>query len=359
MNQLLRLFVILFPIVVFFGCSTTSWIKDPSTGCEVFNPNPKPGEYIKYEGNCLNGKADGYGTLTWFQDSCAINRVSGRFVSGKLEGRVSIQYFESTASRFEGYFVSGTREGFGTYTFLCGKTVSGIFHKNELTDSVVIEWKNGKRYRGQMKGEDHMLGQGSLLFPNGDTYVGPFRNNKRHGKGVYKWSNGDTYEGEYDDDSSAGPGFYTFANGSKFAIDAIPSSMAIQKEQPSLQRTGLLNENTAKEFSSRLGKRLPYPESLRKVGAEMDAKVRVQIGSDGLIKKYRFSIERIVVTKQSKYSPSGYEPDPSERVISIQEEEAVNIIKAIQELSFQPASEEGVTFDLWISIPLHFRLRDY
>jgi hypothetical protein len=34
------------------------------------------------------------------------------------------------------------------------------------------------------------------MSENGDRYDGEWKNNKKHGTGVYKFSNGDVYEGE-------------------------------------------------------------------------------------------------------------------------------------------------------------------
>lgn len=36
-----------------------------------------------------------------------------------------------------------------------------------------------------------------MIFANGDTYEGQFKNNKFHGKGKYVWHTGDVYEGEF------------------------------------------------------------------------------------------------------------------------------------------------------------------
>jgi hypothetical protein len=44
-----------------------SWIADSVSGCKVWNPNPQPNETIKWSGDCRDGKANGFGTLEWFQ----------------------------------------------------------------------------------------------------------------------------------------------------------------------------------------------------------------------------------------------------------------------------------------------------
>ena len=42
------------------------WIKDPGTGCKVYDANLDAGEGITWSGACTNGKASGNGVLQWF-----------------------------------------------------------------------------------------------------------------------------------------------------------------------------------------------------------------------------------------------------------------------------------------------------
>jgi hypothetical protein len=65
------------------------------------------------------------------------------------------------------------------------------------------------------------FGQETYIYPNGDKYVGEFKNGKKHGQGTYyflgksQWK-GDKYVGEYKDDKKHGQGKYTFADGSEY-----------------------------------------------------------------------------------------------------------------------------------------------
>ena len=52
--------------------------------------------------------------------------------------------------------------------------------------------------------------------PDGYTYVGQWKNGKRHGKGTRSHYNGDTYVGQYKHDKSHGLGTYTYADGTVF-----------------------------------------------------------------------------------------------------------------------------------------------
>ncbi len=67
---------------------------------------------------------------------------------------------------------------------------------------------NNPQYKGEVKREyilfgDYILeGLGSMTYPDGDKYVGEWKDGKRHGEGTYTWSDGDKYVGEYKDGKS-------------------------------------------------------------------------------------------------------------------------------------------------------------
>ena len=74
-----------------------------------------------------------------------------------------------------------------------------------VSSSYVGEFKEGKRH-----------GNGTYIYINGDKYVGEFKDNKRHGHGTYHHTSGNKYVGEYKDGKKHGQGTVTFANGDKF-----------------------------------------------------------------------------------------------------------------------------------------------
>ena len=43
------------------------------------------------------------------------------------------------------------------------------------------------------------IGQGTITSPDGDKYVGEWKDNKRHGQGTYTYPDGSKYVGEFKD----------------------------------------------------------------------------------------------------------------------------------------------------------------
>ena len=55
---------------------------------------------------------------------------------------------------------------------------------------------NGDKYVGEWK-DDLSNGNGIYTFANGEMYVGEFKDGKSHGQGTHTWPNGDMYIGEW------------------------------------------------------------------------------------------------------------------------------------------------------------------
>lgn len=143
------------------------WIADPGTGCRVWNPNPKPGETIAWNGPCENGLAHGRGTLQWFESGRPTDRYDGDYRDGRVNGR-------------------------GVYA-----------------------WTNGTSYEGDYR-DDQMHGRGVLTFANGNRYEGEYRHDQLHGRGIYTWASGNRYDGDWRDGMRTGRGILTRADGSRY-----------------------------------------------------------------------------------------------------------------------------------------------
>ena len=96
-----------------------------------------------------------------------------------------------------------------------GPCVNGKAHGKGVVQFFNAGKPNGDRYVGDYRnGKAH--GWGDHTWPNGDRYVGEYRDDKRNGQGVYTFSSGNRYEGEFCHSSRHGHGVFTMANGDRY-----------------------------------------------------------------------------------------------------------------------------------------------
>jgi len=55
------------------------------------------------------------------------------------------------------------------------------------------------------------MGQGTFTWPDGEKYVGEWKDSKRTGQGTYTYTNGDKYVGEWNDSKRTGQGTFTYS----------------------------------------------------------------------------------------------------------------------------------------------------
>ncbi|MDA1332312.1 MAG: trypsin-like peptidase domain-containing protein, partial [Proteobacteria bacterium] len=113
----------------------------------------------------------------------------------------------------------------GTYTYADGNQYVGEFRDDKKHGQGIFifgsesQWA-GAQYVGEFR-DDKYHGQGTYILANGDKYVGEFRDDKKHGQGIFifgsesQWT-GAQYVGEFRDDKYHGQGTYTHANGAQY-----------------------------------------------------------------------------------------------------------------------------------------------
>lgn len=122
------------------------WVACNPQGCKLLDPYFSEGVTITWDGDCVNGKANGYGKLLKYKHS----------------------EYESS---YEGEFKNGIREGKGKFTHKDGSVKEGPFVNGQLT------------------------GKGTMFSQDGQKYAGNFVNYRMHGYGEYQFPNGAKFEG--------------------------------------------------------------------------------------------------------------------------------------------------------------------
>ncbi|XP_058873774.1 ALS2 C-terminal-like protein isoform X1 [Acipenser ruthenus] len=223
-----------------------------------------------YEGHWKKGVPHGKGTLRWddernytgdFRDGkehgfgvCVIPRKETEgydcykchWKDGKMHGYGICEYSNNTVYR--GYFKDNVHHGFG---ILEGSRTDsnplryvGHWENDKKTGYGVWESINsGESYLGMWL-EDQRHGHGIVVTQSGLCYEGIFTSDKLTGKGILLSEDNSLYEGEFTEDLMLkGKGKLTFPNG--FTIEGVFSS----KFGNGLQATGILktpgNEETA------------------------------------------------------------------------------------------------------------------
>jgi len=122
------------------------WVICNNQGCKLLDPYYSDGVIMKWEGSCVNGKANGFGKLTKYKDG----------------------EYEST---YEGEYQNGIREGKGKFSHKDGTVREGVFVAGQMT------------------------GKGTNTGENGQKYTGDFINYRQHGYGIVEFTNGAKFEG--------------------------------------------------------------------------------------------------------------------------------------------------------------------
>lgn len=163
------------------------------------------------------------------------DRYEGGLLRGIREGHGKY-YSKIKASIYEGGYKDGKRHGHGKYSFPTGASVAGTFQRGILVQGE-YRFPNGDLYVGDFK-DDKFDGQGewrsasfvksqqseeepdvsspdSVKRPSAaiDVYKGSWKAGKRHGPGEAKLRCGDVYTGEFLNDAIHGFGKYHFSNG--------------------------------------------------------------------------------------------------------------------------------------------------
>ena len=140
--------------------------------CYVWNAVPQFNESVSWSGGCVNGLAQGTGTLQWFTDGKLAQVYEGGVKEGKLNGQ-GTNTFPSGES-YAGGYKDGLPHGSGTFTGTDGRKYIGELNSGlrhglgtlyAANGSVMQagKWENGKFISGQDQTASIPVGVNSCL----------------------------------------------------------------------------------------------------------------------------------------------------------------------------------------------------
>jgi hypothetical protein len=159
----------------------------------------------KYAGSFTRGMREGAGLFTWDSGEIYQGTWQGDKISG--EGRLAI----SSTSEISGTF-SDNRLIQGKFIDTIGGTKYEVNIKNSSNSSnIEIAFVNGTMYKGTYSTQNNALtGNGTITYPNGDTYTGSIVKGNKEGTGRYTWKSGAVYFGDWKNDKMNGSGIYFY-----------------------------------------------------------------------------------------------------------------------------------------------------
>jgi hypothetical protein len=158
---------------------SSHWASDPNTHCALYDATMRPGDTVNWIGECRDGRGEGPGTASFFNNGKEFESFTGNFSGGVAAGgHVTVRWGDGWS--YEGDMVAGHFEGQGVLI-------------NDRHDRFEGQWKDGK-----------LNGVGSVTHDNGERYDGEWKNDLPNGHGVLSRADGSKLEGEFADGKFAG-----------------------------------------------------------------------------------------------------------------------------------------------------------
>ena len=124
------------------------FVADLKSGCKVWNPHPQPNETVNWSGGCVNGLAQGPGSLQWLNNGKPYEKDQGQWNEGRQSGRGTQDW---GSGRYDGELVNGEPHGQGALTLQSAR-YEGEFRDGKPNGTGAVTnlegvfngiWKNG------------------------------------------------------------------------------------------------------------------------------------------------------------------------------------------------------------------------
>ena len=210
----------------------TKWVNCFGTVKKEFSTSDKkikPIANFTGEFGSTPGKPGGKGVSRVYKNGIFDSSYEGEWKDGNPHG----QGTETKSSHvYVGEWKDGMKNGQGTFTFPDGEKYVGEFKEGKFikenlsADGNCVKgncvngqgtetFEDGREYVGEFK-NDKFNGLGTFTYADGEKYVGEFKDSIRDGQATLTFIDGRKYVGEFKNDKFHGQGTFTFADGEKY-----------------------------------------------------------------------------------------------------------------------------------------------
>jgi hypothetical protein len=187
--------------------------------------NPSPGNYtvtvksVVYEGEMHDGVREGRGLCLYNNNLM----YEGEWRRNKEHGKGTLMTPDRSRIIYQGDWEKGRMQGQGTYYYYDAlnnkketSKYTGEFKENLRHGIGIYTLPDGSIYDGEWR-ENNPNGWGLFRWPDGSEYQGPWKDGKRNGtNGILLAADGFRYEGAWANNAMEGIGVATYPNGQTY-----------------------------------------------------------------------------------------------------------------------------------------------
>ncbi len=216
------------------------WLADPINGCEIAvdDSDGVGSAAISWSGACLDKKASRMGVVSEFNAGKLIARYKGVMQAGQMHGPGQLVFdFEGDYIDVSGTFENGLpmgearvswpngdvmignlngslHEGRGIFIDANGGYIKTSWANGVVSGDAVYETVDGETFKGTFENNEPV--EGTLTYPDGSRYQGPFADGLPSGQGILVTADGGTFFGGFVAGELHGAGRYVDADGVVF-----------------------------------------------------------------------------------------------------------------------------------------------
>ena len=147
------------------------WVVDPLSKCAIYNTRPDPAITVRWAGPCVDGMAQGKGTVVYSRNNRFTAKYDGGMSGGARNGRGV--YYTANFDQLSVNWKDGLAEGSGEWTYGDKSRLNVAFYRGEARGEgryFMGDWE----YVGALNGEGKAYYHGGSPRPARLAYV-PFQ----------------------------------------------------------------------------------------------------------------------------------------------------------------------------------------